>query len=138
MYTTYTIPEYLSENQHTGFMKKKILLVDDEEQILISVSDYLKSIDFDVINGRDGEEAVELFEKEKPDLVLLDVRMPKKDGYQAYFDIKNSHKDAKIVLMSAYPIENELYEQIKNQEMVYFLNKPFSTDALRDIINEVI
>jgi two-component system chemotaxis response regulator CheY len=119
-------------------MKKKILLVDDEEEILVSVSDYLSSLNFDVINGRNGEEAVELFEKEKPDLVLLDVRMPKKDGYQAYFDIKDRHKDAKIMLMSAYPIENALYEKIKNQEMIYFLNKPFTTEALKDMIMELI
>lgn len=119
-------------------MLKKILLVDDEESILNSLSDALNSIGYEVIQGHNGEEAIELFDKEKPDLVLLDVRMPIKSGIDAYGEIISKHNNAKIIFMSAYPIEKELYNDVKNRHMMYFLNKPFSMQMLKDILAEII
>lgn len=119
-------------------MNKKILLVDDEPSILESVSDALENVGYNVIKGHDGEEAITLYEKEKPDIVLLDIRMPVKDGLEAFFDIKKLHKDAKIIFMSAYPLENDTYQRVKENEIVYVLTKPFSIDLLLEMINEVI
>ncbi len=117
---------------------KKILVVDDEELVLNQISEVLESLEYDVIRGKDGKEAIEMFEKNNPDLLLLDVRMPNTDGYEAYFEIKKNHKDAKIIFMSAFPIENESYSKIRKHGMMYLLIKPFSIDMLKDAVNEVM
>lgn len=119
-------------------MSKKILLVDDEESIRNSLSDMLNAIGYDVIQGHNGEEAIKLFDKENPDIVLLDVRMPIKSGLEAYSEIIKKHNNAKIILMSAYPIEKELYNDVKSRHMIYFLNKPFSMQVLKDLLVEII
>ena len=116
----------------------KILVVDDEKLVLDQISEVLETMGYDVIKGKDGKEAIELFEKNNPDLLLLDIRMPNVDGYEAYFEIKKNHKNAKIIFMSAFPIENESYAKIREHGMMYLLIKPFSIDVLKDAVIEAI
>ena len=123
---------------HYSVPDVKILVVDDEKLVLDQISEVLETMGYEVIKGKDGKEAIKMFEKNNPDLLLLDIRMLNADGYEAYFEIKKNHKDAKIIFMSAFPIENESYEKIREYGMTYLLIKPFSIDVLKDAVKEVI
>ena len=82
--------------------KKKILLVDDAETILLMEKMYLSKGSYDFVTARDGEEAIALAESERPDLILLDVLMPKLDGFQACIRLKSSSKtgDIPVILVT--------------------------------------
>jgi len=68
--------------------KKKVLVVDDDPDFLDSVATLLKRAGYTVVTGYDGEEAVAKAKAEQPDAMVLDVMMPKKDGYQACGELK--------------------------------------------------
>ena len=70
--------------------KKKILLVDDAETILLMEKMFLGRGSYDFVMARDGQQAIELAESELPDLILLDVMMPKLDGFEACLRLRSS------------------------------------------------
>ena len=72
--------------------KPKILIVDDEENICELVRLYIEKEGFDAIIANDGQEAVAKFNKEKPDLILLDIMLPIKDGWQVCREIRAQSK----------------------------------------------
>ena len=68
-------------NNELGEVKQKILVADDEASIRRILETRLKMVGYDVVTAEDGEEAVDVYNKTMPDLVILDVMMPKMDGY---------------------------------------------------------
>lgn len=80
---------------HYSVPDVKILVVDDEKLVLDQISEVLETMGYEVIKGKDGKEAIKMFEKNNPDLLLLDIRMPNADGYEAYFEIKKITKTPK-------------------------------------------
>ncbi len=86
-------------------MKKniKILIVDDDADTLTTLSDLLIEVGYNVIVAADGEQGLNTAEQEKPDLALLDIRLPKIDGYEVCWRIKQmKESDIKVVLFTAY------------------------------------
>ncbi len=77
-------------------MGKKILLVEDDKFLLKFFAARLKEEDFEVILAEDGEEAVRKVKEEKPDLILLDLILPKKDGFAVLKEIKSDEKTKNI------------------------------------------
>lgn len=77
-------------------MGKKILLADDEQFITIAYRDGLQRAGYTVVVARDGDEALTLAKKEMPDIVLLDLIMPKMNGFEALKELKSDPKLAKI------------------------------------------
>lgn len=88
-------------------MPKKILIAEDDAEILKMFTDMLQTAGFDVISAVDGEQALELLEQHTPDLVLLDIRMPKKDGFEVLETLQAANKidGMKVVILSN--VENE-------------------------------
>lgn len=91
--------------------KEKILLVDDEPDILEIVSYNLKKEDYTVFTAENGQEAIKIAKKEQPDLVILDVMMPEMDGMETCYQLRNipSLKDTLIAFLTA---RGEDYSQI--------------------------
>jgi len=77
-------------------MGKKILLVEDDKFLLKFFAARLKEEDFEVVLAEDGEEAVRRVKEEKPDLILLDLILPKKDGFAVLKEIKSDEKTKNI------------------------------------------
>jgi len=118
---------------------KKILVVDDDPYILMSLEFLMKKNGYDVMVARNGTEALDIVEKQLPDLVLLDIMMPDVDGYEICKHIKGSKKlkDAKVVFMSAKSKEADIKKGYDLGASLY-ITKPFSTREMMKQIKELI
>ena len=90
-------------NMSKNVTNKKILIVDDDPYILMSLDFLMKKNKFEVFVARNGNEALEQIKTNQPDLILLDIMMPDVDGYEICIKVKsdNKTKDIIIVFMSA-------------------------------------
>jgi two-component system alkaline phosphatase synthesis response regulator PhoP len=94
-------------------MKQKILVVDDEKDIVdILKYNLLKEEDYDVMTALNGKEAIEIAEKEKPDLILLDIMMPEMNGFDVCRYLKTSHSTMNIPVIFLTAKDNEIDEII--------------------------
>ncbi len=111
----------------------KILVVDDEPFICRSLTFVLKKGNFDVIEARDGEEALEAIRTHKPDLVFLDVMMPKVNGFEVTQEIRSdsAYDDVKIILLTAKGQECDR-EVGKTAGANDYMTKPFSPSKILD------
>lgn len=100
---------YLYKDKGVGMDTQKILVVDDDKEILFSLSKLLEYDGFEVVQARDGIEALEQLEKEKPDLILLDIMMPKLDGISALMKIRESNHLPVIVLSAKTQDSDKVY-----------------------------
>ncbi len=84
-------------------MGRKVIVVDDSKFLVKQIVEFFESeMSYEVVGtGNDGNEAVELYEKHKPDLITLDITMPNKDGQQAMEEIITKYPDANVVMISA-------------------------------------
>ena len=113
----------------------RILLVDDDTQFLEATEYMLKYENYEVVTAKNGEEAIKKYRESSPDIVLMDLKMPVMNGYDAFFKIKKDDPDAKIVFTSSYAINNEEFGKAKDSGLFGLLTKPFDLSELNDIIN---
>jgi DNA-binding response OmpR family regulator len=113
----------------------KVLIVDDEPNILLSLEFLMKKEGFIVFIARDGEEAFDIIKRERPRIVLLDIMMPKVDGYEVCRFIKQNAETAetKVVFLSAKSKEADIEKGYSVGADLY-IPKPFST---RDLVKKV-
>ncbi|OQY31081.1 MAG: two-component system response regulator [Chloroflexota bacterium] len=118
----------------------RIVIAEDEKDIRNLVVFTLKNLaGHEVFAAKNGEEAVEKVREERPDLILLDVRMPKMTGYEACEKIKNdeSLKDIPVVFLSAKGQDNEIQTGLGLGAIKYIL-KPFSPDKLTAEVKQIL
>ena len=115
----------------------KVLYAEDEEGIRENISFVLSLFFKEVFVAKDGEEALELFEEKKPDLLIFDICMPKMDGIEVLHKIRQSNQLIPIIVLTAHTEEAYLFRAIELNITRYLL-KPFSKDALLDAIKTCI
>jgi len=120
-------------------VSRKILIADDEPSIVAAVEFLLQRNGYDVLVARDGEEALRLVEAAHPDLVLLDVMMPQKSGYEVCARIREraDWRDIRIIMLSARGRDAEVSRGLAAGADVYVI-KPFSTRELMAKIKELL
>ena len=120
-------------------MAKKILIVDDEPNIVISLEFLMKREGFDVSVANDGEEAVHCIRAERPDLVLLDVMMPKKNGFEVCQEVKADPElqDVRILMLTAKGRDTEVSKGLALGADAY-MTKPFSTKELVERVRSML
>lgn len=117
----------------------RILIAEDERDIRELISFTLQYAGYDVIAVIDGEEAVEEAKKEMPDLILMDVRMPRMTGYEACELLKKQESTGNIpvVFLSAKGQETEVKAGLEAGAEEYII-KPFSPDELTDRVKSIL
>ncbi len=108
---------------------KKILVVDDEEQLALAVKIRLQSRGFQVLTCGDGKQALELIEKEHPDLVILDVLMPVMDGYSCLREI-NSRFDRNKLPVIVLTARDRMKDLFDLEGIEDYIIKPFDHEDL--------
>ena len=109
----------------------KILVVDDEEYIRFVYTDELEEEGYEVITANCGYRLLQKIEDEKPDLVLLDIKMPDYNGLDLLQDIRNQFYDLPVILSTAY---DTYKEDIKSFAADYYVVKSFDLTDLKDKI----
>jgi DNA-binding response OmpR family regulator len=119
--------------------EKKILIVDDEQFILMALTDAVENEGFVCLTASDGEEALAVARREKPDLILLDIMMPKKDGFEVCKELKSDPetKHIPVVMLSAksQAVDIEKGKQVGADD---YVTKPFRPSTLRKLFSDVL
>ncbi|MGY5148255.1 MAG: response regulator [Candidatus Nitrosopumilus sp. bin_7KS] len=112
------------------------ILIDDDSDIVDVLSELLRTMDVDILaTGNNGKDAVELYKKFKPDLVLTDLQMPRYDGYYAVENIKDVDSKAKFIMITAdLDVCNSNLLNLLN---IPILHKPFDTNKIKQTIDDV-
>lgn len=120
-------------------MGKKILLVDDEDNIVTILEARLMANGYDVVTASDGQEGLAKARSEKPDLIILDIMLPKLDGYKVCRMLKfdDQYKHIPIILFSARTQDSDM-ETGKQQGADAYITKPFQPAALLNKIKELM
>ena len=120
-------------------MARQILVCEDEPNILTSISFVIKKEKFELLTAEDGEEALKVAREKKPDLILLDVMMPKMTGLEVCRILKGEEatRDIYIVMLTAKGQEADEREGIKAGANEY-IKKPFSPRQLTEKIHEIL
>jgi two-component system, OmpR family, alkaline phosphatase synthesis response regulator PhoP len=118
---------------------KKILIVDDEPNIVMALEYTFKKQNFEVFIARDGKEALDILKNQLPDIIILDVMMPNVDGYATIEQIKANEKlnHCKIIFLSAKNKERDIEKGLMLGANAY-VTKPFSLKKLTEQINELL
>lgn len=116
----------------------KILIVDDAQFMRKVIKDLLVEHNYtDLIEAKDGLEAVDMYEEHKPDLVIMDITMPLLDGIGTIKEIRTINPDAKILMCSAMGQEAMVMEALK-QGAKDFIVKPFKADRVLSAIDKLL
>lgn len=136
----------MKRNADTKGTSKKILIIDDEPDIVMYLKLLLENNNYRVITASDGQEGLELAERERPDLICLDIMMPRKTGVALYQEIKSQLHLKKIPCIiisayeSAYTFRGKAFRRLvrdKNiPEPLMFFEKPLDVPAFLGFINE--
>ncbi len=130
------------ESEKALMSKPKILIVDDEEALRFLLASELEAEAFDVQNAGDGDEAIEIVRKkseqhEKFDVVLLDIKMPKVDGFEVLKFVKVNAPETKVIMLTAYADVKNAIESLR-QGASDFVSKPYDLDDILTSINRAL
>lgn len=115
----------------------KVLVVDDEKNIRLSLEEGLASLGLDVISATGGEEALAVLDAERPALMLLDLLMPGMDGMEVLERTARGHPEVRVVILTAHGNVDNAVEAMK-LGAADFLQKPFSLEDIRALVADVL
>jgi len=115
-------------------LNKKILIVEDDRSLLLALQEKFTNEGFSVVTALDGEEGLIVAEKEKPDLLLLDIKMPKIDGITMARKLKEGGIDAPIIFLTNLDDAKHISEAIEVSKSDYLIKSDWE---LEDIVKKV-
>lgn len=123
------------ENSNEG-KKQKILIVEDEATLQKALSEYLVLEGFAVVNALDGEQGAQMAKKEKPDLILLDIILPKKDGYEVMDELKAGEetKNIPIILLTNLGGAEDVEKAFSKGATTYLVKADYK---LEDVVKKI-
>jgi two-component system response regulator len=116
-------------------VKKKILVVDDEQNIRTLLREELTDEGYDVLLAANGAQALAMIKEEKPDLVTLDIKMPGEDGLSLLRKIREIEYDLPVIICSAYSVYKSDFSAVAAD---YYVVKSSSFDELKSKIKEIL
>ncbi|MEW6375297.1 MAG: response regulator [Thermodesulfobacteriota bacterium] len=116
-------------------MKKTILIVDDEKELCKILSDSLSQDRYRVLVAFNGKIALQLVKEEKPDLILLDIKMPRMNGIEVLKKVKKMRKEIVVIMLTAYGSLETARKAMKLGAYDY-ITKPFDLFHLKSLMKE--
>jgi len=116
----------------------KILIVDDEPDTVELMKMILEKEGFEILSANNEKECLEKIEKEKPDLILLDIMMPDMSGWDVYNKIRKNDRKTKVMFVSVVEISEERKKRLVNDGVSDYIMKPFTRDELVRKVKAVI
>lgn len=95
----------------------------------------IETLGYEVLTAKDGVEAVEVYKASKPSLTFMDIKMPKQDGFDAFFKIKEFDPEAKVVLITAFHVDEKKYLKAQSMNLLGSIEKPYDIEKIEDTIN---
>ena len=117
---------------------KKILVVDNEPDIVDLTRTVLELGGYQVITAYSGEECMRLLEKEKVDLVLLDIMMPGMSGWDVFNRIKKKSTQIKVAFMSVLEISDKRKQVLLDEGLADYIMKPFDKETLLNGVDKIL
>ena len=114
-----------------------ILIAEDEQQLLNSMVEYLELFFEHVYTAEDGLSAYEIYEKEKPDIIIADIHMPRLDGLSMIEKIRKKDLKTKIIITTAHSEKEKLMQAIE-LHLVKYLIKPVQSDKLKELLLSLV
>ena len=125
-----------------GDNAKKILIVDDEQDLRSFLSAFFEDNGFDVVTASDGKECLEVAQKELPDLITLDITMPEESGARALRNIQETEETKDIPVVIITGVSSDFKQFIHTRKVVKppaaYMEKPVDTAKLLEIINGIL
>jgi len=118
-------------------VQKRILTIDDEPDVRAMLKARLESKSYEVIAAADGEEGLEKVEYERPDLIILDVMMPRMDGYTFIREMRNRYPDLKIPII-VLTAKDKLKDLFEIEGIGDYLTKPYDAQELLQKIEKFL
>ncbi len=115
----------------------KILVVDDAYFVRMKLKGVLSLLDVEVIEAENGEQAVQMFKEDNPDIIFMDVVMPIKDGITALKEIRNINKEVKVVMLTSEGDQSTLHVALE-QGANHYIIKPFDDDKILELIHSLL
>jgi DNA-binding response OmpR family regulator len=116
-------------------LSKKILVVDDEKNIRLLLKEELQDEGYDVIMAENGAAALEMIQKEEPDLVTLDIKMPGEDGLSILRKIREIEYDLPVIICSAYSVYKTDFSAVAAD---HYVTKSSDFSELKNKIQEIL
>ena len=115
--------------------KKKVLVIDDENDILLIIKSALHEEGYDVATANNGYDGLALAEDASPDLIILDIMMPEMDGFEVLQQLRENEKTARIpiVILTGMSSKDKIREAL-NKGIDYYIVKPFE---YQDLVSKV-
>ena len=120
--------------------KKRILFVEDEPALQKTLHDYLVAEGFEVFLASNGEEGIHMVKSKKPDLVLLDIILPKKDGYEVIREIKADPETKKIpvILLTNLGSLNDVEKAVQLGASTYLIKSEYTLEEVLGKVKETL
>ncbi|GIK61856.1 MAG: acetoacetate metabolism regulatory protein AtoC [Ignavibacteriota bacterium] len=117
--------------------RDKILVIDDDESIRKTLTNYLKKLDYNVFSASNGLEGIEIAQKEIPDLVITDIKMPRADGFEVLKKVKAIDSHIHVIMITAF---DDMSSTVKAmQQGAYdYIEKPLEIDKLKITISRAL
>ncbi len=120
-----------------SWIGKKVLIVEDDRVNLMMVKLFLTSTGITILNAMNGDEAIEVFTNERPDIILMDIRMPGMDGLDATRIIRTTDQNVPIIALTAFAMPND--EGIAlSAGCSAFITKPYNKNVLMQKMNQLL
>ena len=117
--------------------KPKILIVDDETIMRNSLTKWLEGDDFTPIAVSSGMQALEILEKDEPDVILVDIKMPGMDGITLLKKLKEKHENIPVIMITAYATVENAIESMKEGAYDYVM-KPFPPEKISYLLKRIV
>lgn len=120
-------------------MSKRVLLIEDEPNIIEAISFILSRAGWDVVTHSNGHDALEAVQNRQPDVVILDVMLPGRSGYEILTDLRAQDETASLpVLMLTARGQTKDREMAERVGASLFMTKPFSNGEVLDAVNQLV